>query len=368
MNRFKVLFLLLLAGLYSPLVLAEEIPVLLMLRSSEQHDTSGCNFVEQVTALVYKEITENRVKLWDSPQKEIQITGSTLKEIERNAGVSFLAQETIFMYEIWNNNRKEIVTKTLGFSFVHRSSSEDEVTFGYVDYNELTELFLKTRINTNASGIYSATYTTYVLSKNFAFNIVQFAGKVVKSTGESDDLKKAFLRNLPFNQSLLGYYPPDKFVSYIIDTYTEGTDEKSLNSKAFIKTIEDYFYNNQEVFFNMGGDMITSHLQKNKIKVTKIEVTEIWRKVNGELNFEPKTMKIFINDSALSELNPRTMVDFEINFQDKSVIDFLKEKQFNLIITKVNSQVIKRKDSYLYYKGLMTAEWNRVIDYVVNNY
>jgi len=367
MCRLKIVFLFLFTLINVQQLFAEEIPVLLMLRTSEQSDTSGCNFVEQVTALVYKEIIENRVKLWDSPQKEIQLTGNTLKEIEKNSNVSFLTQETIFMYETWDNSKKEIITKTLGFSFVHRSSDDNEVTFGYVDFNDLREVFLKSRINTNASGIYSATYTTYVLNKNFTFNIVQFAGKSIKSTGESDDLKKTYLRNLPFNQSLLGYYPPDKYVSYFIDTYTEGTDEKTTNSNTFVRTIEDYFFNNQEVFFNMGGDLITSHLQKNKIKITRIEVNEIWRKVNGELTYEPKSIKIYVNDSALNELNQRTMVDFEVKFQEKSITEFLKNKNFNLIITKINSQVIKRKDAYLYHKGLMNSEWNRVIDYVVNN-
>jgi hypothetical protein len=364
--RYKILFFLLLAEISSSLAVAEGIPVLLMLRRSEQSDTSGCNFVEELTKLVYKEIIENRVKLWDSPQKEIQITGNTLKEIEKNTAADFTAQETIFMYETWENNRKEITTNTLGFSFVHRSSAEEEVTFGYVDFRDLNELFLKTKINTNASGIYSSTYTTYILSKNFAFNIVQFAGKTVKTTAESEDIKKSFIRNLPFNQSLIGYYPPDKYVSYIIDIYNEGTDEKSIKSKSFVKAIEIYFLNNQEVFFNMGGDLITSHLQKNKIKVTRVEVNEIWRKVNGELSYEPKSMVIYVNDSAMNEMSPRAMADMDINFNEQSIPDFLKSKNFNLIITKINSQVIKRKDAYLYYKGLQSSEWNRVIEYVVN--
>src|SRR5688572_9755318 len=366
MMRFKVLFLLLLAELIGPTVMADQIPVLLMLRRSEQSDTSGCNFVEQLTELVYKEITENRVKLWDSPQKEIQITGTTLKEIEKNASVKFIQQENIFMYETWENNKKELTSSTLGFSFVHRSSSEEEVTFGFVDYKDLNEVFLKTRINSNASGNYSSTFTNYVLSKNFNYNIVQFGGMSIKSIAESDDLKKTFIRNLHFNQSLIGYYPPDKFVSYIIDTYTEGTDEHAQNSMKFIKAIEEYFLNNQEVFFNMGGDLITSHLQKNKIKVTRVEVNEIWRKINNELDFEPKSMTIYVNDSALNEMSPRAMAEMEIKFKDIPIVDFLKSKNFNLIITRINSQVIKRKDAYLYYKGLMSAEWNKVIEYVVN--
>lgn len=366
MPRIKVLALLIFLQLTSLFAIADEIPVLLMLRRSEQVDTSGCNFVEQVTALVYKEIIENRVKLWDSQQKEIQITGSTLKEIEKNSGVSFLNQETIFMYELWENNKKEIVSKTLGFSFVNRSNSDDEVSFGYVDFKDLNEIFMKNRINTNANGVYSSTYTTYLLSKNFAYNIVQFAGKQVKSLGESDEIKKSFLGKLRFNTSLLGYYPPDKLVSYLIDTFSEGTDQKSVNSRNLVKAIEEYFLANQEIFFNMGGDRITSHIQRNKIKVTRIEVNEMWRKVNGELQFEPKSMLIFVNDSALNEMSPHAIADMEITINETNLTNFLKEKSFNMIITKINSQSIRRQDSYLYYKGLMTAEWNRVINYVVN--
>src|SRR5687767_11258832 len=116
MLRTKGVLLFVLCELWGLFAYADDIPVLLLLKRTEQVDTSGCNFVEQVTQLVYKEIIENRIRLWDSPQKEIQITGSTLKEIEKNSSVSFLNQETIFMYEIWENNRKEIVTNTLGFS------------------------------------------------------------------------------------------------------------------------------------------------------------------------------------------------------------------------------------------------------------
>ncbi len=356
----------LVAQLIPSLAYSEEIPVLLMLRKSEQVETSGTNFVEQVNALVYNEIIENRVKLWDSQQKEIQIAGSTLKEIEKNSKVSFLSQETIFIYEKWENNRKEVSTKTVGFSFVQRNSSDEEVSFGYVDFNDLNEVFLKNRINTNANGIYSSTFTTYLLSKNFAYNIVQFGGKQVKSVGESEEIKKNFIGSFKFNQSLLGYYSPDKYISYLVDTYSEGTDQKSENSKMLVKAIENYFVSNQEVFFNMGGDRIISHIQKNKIKVTRIEVTEMWRKVNDVISFEPKSMVIYVNDSAMNEMSARAISDMDIQVNDMDMPTFLKSKSFNTIITKINSQSIRRQDSYLYYKGLMTAEWNNIISYVIN--
>ena len=366
MSRIYILFITLSFQLLSSLAKADEVPVLLMLNRSEQIDTSGCNFVEQLTALVYKEIIENRVKLWDSPSKEIQITGTTLKEIERNSNTSFLNQETVFMYETWDNVKREIQTKTLGFTFLHKKENEEEVSYGYVDFKDLNETFLKTKINTNANGIYSSTYTTYILSKNFAFNIVQFAGKPVKSVAESDEIKVNYKRNLRFNSSLLGYYPPDKMVTFLIDGNLEGTDQKSINSKQLFREMENFLINNQEIFFNMGGARITSHIQKNKLKVSRVEVNEIWRKVNNEITYETRSMTIYVNDSALNEMSPRAINDMEIFVNETTLPVFLKDKQYNLIITKINSQVIKRKDSYLFLKGLMAAQWNRVIDYVIN--
>lgn len=345
---------------------SQEIPVLLMLKRSEQVDTSGCNFVEQVTALVYKEILSGKVKLWDSQKKDIQITGPTLQSIEKASGVNFTEQESVFIYEMWDNSKREVLTRTIGFSFVQRGNTEEEVNFGYVDYAELNELFMKTKINTNASGLYSSTFTTYLLSKNFAYNIVQFGGKPVRSSGESEDLRKAYVKDMPFNQTLLGFYPPDKYVSYIIDNITEGTDAKSSNSKKMIKKIEEYFQQNQEEFFNLGGDRITSHIQKNKFKVTRVEVNEIWRKIDNSITYDPRSIIIHVNDSALDEISSKELQAMDIMINDAQIYEFLKEKNYNIIITRINSQVIPRKDAYLYFRALQLAEWNKVIQFVVN--
>lgn len=89
-------------------------------------------------------------------------------------------------------------------------------------------------------------------------------------------------------------------------------------------------------------------------------------KVNNELSFEPKSMIIYINDSAMNEMSPRAIADMEIQINDMNMPAFLKSKTYNMIVTRINSQLIRRQDSYLYYKGLMSADWNKIIEYVVN--
>jgi hypothetical protein len=363
MKRLPLIVLIFL--LLSPIrAAAEEIPVLLMIKSSEQSDTSGCNFVEELTELIYNEILNKKVTLWDSKAKEIALSPATLLQIEKNSHVSFTKLETIFIYELWEAGKNELVTRTLGFSFIHRTE-KDEVSFGYIDYSDVEKALLSNRINTNANGIYSSTFTTYILSKKYAFNIVQFNGQPVKTTGESSDILKTYVRGLPYNSSLLGYYPPDKFVSSIVDTFTDGTDSKSLNSKALVKAIEHFLSTNEEEFYNLGGDRILSYLQKNKIKVTRVEVNEMWRKVVGELKIETRSITIFVNDSALKTLSPLEYSQLGILVGDKPLQDVLDERDYNYIITRINSQEIRRQDSYIYQRALLNAEWNRVIAYVL---
>ncbi|HEX5002247.1 MAG TPA: hypothetical protein VFW78_07105 [Bacteroidia bacterium] len=363
MKRF-LLILIVLGAFSGHTVTADPVPVMLMLRSSVQSDTSGCNFVEELTELIYNEIMDNKVTLWDSRSMEIRISPSTLLEIEKNSGVGFKGIETLFIYETWETGKKEISTKTLGFSFTHRSETGD-VSFGYVNYQDIEKLLLSKRINTNANGIYNSTYTTYVLGKKYAFNIVQFNGQQIKSQGESDDILKTYVRGLPFNSTLLGYYPPDKFVSSIIDTYMEVSDPKADTSKMIVKAIENYLTQNEEEFYNMGGDKITSYLQKNKLKVTRVEVNEMWRKLAGELKIETRSITIYVNDSALKTLSAQEFANLNISIADRPLSDLFAARNYNYIITKINAQEIRRQDSYIYQRALLNAEWNRVIEYVL---
>ena len=73
-----LLFLLVFTGLNVSKAAEEAVPVMLMIKSSEQSDTSGCNFVEELTELIYNEIINKRVILWDSRSKEIALTPATL--------------------------------------------------------------------------------------------------------------------------------------------------------------------------------------------------------------------------------------------------------------------------------------------------
>ncbi len=346
---------------------ADGIPVVLVAKSSEQVDTTGCDIVKEITRIIYQELSENRLRIWDSQQKEIAFSIATIQSLEKSAGIRFMDQETMYIYERWTQMKREVNTSTIGFYFAHKDKKGNETVFGYVEYVDLQPVFAKTKIQSNASGNYSTTFETLLKSKNFNYQILQLGNKVMKTANEAQENRLSFIGNRIFNESTLGYYPPDKSITYFIDHITGGEDGASLNGVRITKLLEEYFIRNMEVYYNMGGDRITSHLNRNKIKVTKVVVNEIWRKVGSEILYEPRNVTVFVNDSALNEINGRNIGEFEFRYGEYDLFGFIRTREFNYVITKINSEEVELKDSYLFQKGLLTVEWNRLNQYVNDN-
>ena len=203
----------------------------MLARSSEQQDTTGCNLVREVTKTLYREITAGKLRIWDSQNKELSFSASTLQSLEKSAGIAFQEQENMFIYERWTQSKREVTTSTAGLYFAHKSERGTETVFGYVDYSDVVELFSKTKMASNASGNYSATLETVLKSKNFNYRLIQLGNQSIKTPSEGQDLLYAFVGNRVFNESTLGYYPPDKYITYLLDTYADGNDAQSLNGK-----------------------------------------------------------------------------------------------------------------------------------------
>ena len=367
MRKLRLIILALIPLSFITVKSTGETPVMMMLRSDEQRPEHGCNFVEKLCEIVYEAVLNKKVKLWDSPEKDLQIHPDALKEIERNSPVSFSSLETIFFYEMWEQKRKEVVTKTLGISFTNRTEDPSRsVSFGYVDYSDLDQIFLKSKIETNANGIYSSTFKSYILNHNYSFNLVQFDGVLVKSPSESAEIIRSFTKELPFNRSILGYYPPDKYVSMIMDTYSESEDSTAYFSKNFDSSIGSFFRENKETFFNLGGDKFFGHIEQEKLEVTRVQLNEIWRIIGGELNFDTQSLVVYVNDEPMEEIPFRDLRELEITIAGHNLSDLIEQRRFNFIITKINAQEIKNHNSYIYQKALLSGNWDNVIDYVLN--
>lgn len=369
MRKCKIYFLLLfLINSFAISVYAEDIPVILRVKREGQPDSLGTNIVEQLTSAVYENILNGTVKLWDSRQKEIQITGTTLRELEKSSHTSFLDQQYIFIYEMWTKEKDELNAKTAGFQFFNKDSRGEDVAYGYVEYADVREMFLTVPVKANADGNYGESLATYIINKKYEYSIVQFGEKVLSSVGESNDLKKNYISQYKFNAGLYEESTPIKFVSFIVDNKLRDDSLHMLYTRVFINTLENYLTENKEEFYNLGGDRVQSYINnKGKVKISKIEITEFRRKMNSITVYDPRSITIFIGDSSLNTVSFTDFIKFDLQVGTKNLSDMIIEKPFTYIITQINDQIIPRKESYLYYKAFKNSPWNRLMEWVRDN-
>ena len=361
--------LLILTGiiLFLGLPLIAQTPVMLRVVKAEQQDTIGCNIVSEITSYVYSQLIAGNIKLWDSPEKEIQITGTSLKEIENSSHTSFIDQEIIYIYEYWSGSGKNLKSVTSGFSFSSKSSSGGEVNYGYVDCKEFKDQLFSISVKGNANANFNATLGYYLNGKHFYYHIIQYGGNVIDNIKQSEEIKSQLTNNT-------GHFPdlgnssveiPQKLVFWMMDDNDNSDKQKYMNARKFVNTFQDYFSSNKEVFFNLGGDKIKTHMnEKSSLKISKVLVKELWKKIDGKIQYDPVSVTFYLNDTALTEILYRDMVKMEVTIGMNSWIEFIKGKTFSYTLYKINSQPISRAESFIYLKGLQTYDWKKVTEYV----
>ncbi|HRH67555.1 MAG TPA: hypothetical protein PLU53_14730 [Bacteroidia bacterium] len=336
------------------------VPVLLFLSSRDQADSLGYNLVSDLPPLVYNEVMSGRIPLWDSPKKEVQIKPSTLRKLEESSGMEFSKTTQLFIYELWDLDKKDGMLQTVGFYFSNRGAGGEETSYGYVDYSLLSDVFRHSPVSTNANGNCFTSFESILSNKYYFYNIVQYGEKQIRNLKESLSLKeevKTFV-----NSKIT---PPDfdcKLVNYVIDD-TSGQADGMKKSMALLTAVQTYLNENREVFYNLGGDKIRNFMQPGKILVNKIEVRERWKKQKSEILTECEVIRIFVDGKALDSLSGADFGKFDFLVDFKSPLDFLNEKEFYFRIFRINSQEIEKNKSDAFLKGLRTWKWNVLTDF-----
>lgn len=358
-RRSVVLILFLLSGLTSSSSVS---PVLLFLSRQDQSDTLGYNLVRELPALVYREITAGRVTLWDSPEKQIRILPASLKKLEENSGEVFSDTRQLFIYELWDLDKKKGELKTIGFYFSNRTVQGEDVSYGFVEYHTLDSLFRVTYIPTNANGNCEMTFFDVLQSRYYSYNIVQIGTKKVTNVNEAIALKQE-ARSFIADRIL----PPSYNCKDVLYRITSGDTlhgESGRRSDRIIQGMEKYFNENMELYYNAGGDRLTNFIEADIIRLNELEVEERWIKRDEIIEYELISLRIPVRDELpltwpKSDLQmPDLLIDFN------SVPDLLNEKEFYFRIVKINDQHLSVSQSDAYLKGLRTWKWNQLTEFV----
>lgn len=324
----------------------DNVPVILRLVNENQQASRGYNFVSQLNTCVYNALLTGQVKLWDSPEKEIQIIAASLKEIERSSNTRFVDCTHLYIYEMWSKNDVEILTTTHGVSF-NAKTKTNEVTFGYIDFNEVAALLANQYLNCNANGNSNLTLGYALLTKQFEFQLLQVGNKTYSQETESRHSLKLMLSNQGFNTTLFPALPNQKTITYLIERPASNLP-LALQADSLINAMQH----------DLSVQKILGIHANTEIK--KVAVVEKWMLLK-QLQTQIQQVTIFTsNDTIVLE---NAWLD-QITINNKSLKEVLQRKDFLYIITKVNEQPIERSKAFLYQRALLNFRWEGIIQQI----
>lgn len=335
-------------------------PVLIHLNKDKQHDTVGFNLVEHLPEVIYKRIQDGSVPLWGSPLKKVRISIERLAQLEEQSGTKFLDNDDIFINEYWRLFRRDFEFHVTGFTFFNRSEDGEQVNYGFVDAEDIKGALNSLIIPCNANGNRMLTYWEAIRSKRYHFNLVKF-GKVdfVKKPERSIELKHQAFECEKIRNNALQLEDEKIVFSSILKS---GQYSKNKNF-AIYNGLEKYFNENLPEFLNLAPEGKFSHLDKNlKVNIEEIQIVEHWNRdrKTGQVSTNAIAMTIVANGVTLKTLKQTDISNLEFLIEFKSFKDYLKDKSYEYIITRVNTEEIMGYKAKEVQNALETGPWHLI--------
>lgn len=359
MNKKLLIALLFLLQLVEWSSAKESTPVLLMLSAQQQSQHYGYNYVQQFSHLMYTQLMAGKLKVWDSHDKKNRLSVDSIVAIQDASETFFSDLSSIFIYENWTKTKSEIQTTTLGFSFIAKNVSGENVSYGYIDYADVKAVLSASILTVNANGNYNQSFNIVLMIKAFDYSIIQFGNEVNQDRKASEKIKKEYVAEFPFNDTAFPVRPQRKLVQYVIEQTTEGRSSQVKFTNAFITAVDSYFVFNKNRFFSKEVQL------RDTVKITDItqlEVTELWELKSGVIS-QVQQLIITVNNQPLRPLSVGELMDMDFSFEQKDLLQVLNQKKFKYTITKINSQGIDYTRSSRYQKALLNMHWTDLNEY-----
>jgi len=328
--------------------------VILRLNKVAQHDSLGYNILNELPQAVYDQILNGKAKLWDGPQKKIQIQPSTLKDIEKASITKFTEIDNIFIYQYWDIQKKQVIPSIVGILFATKNAKDEDVSFGYVEYPEVQQALVDKRLSVNANGYQNMNCDQVLQLMRFNYTILQFGKKIAGTVTLSEQIKNEVFKERSFLLKAEAIVPEKKVVCEI---------NKSEKTKQLFNAIENYFEDNAEEYFNLGGNKVENHVDYDSLIFDKIRITETWMKQGG-VQSKIENIVFFSEGNMLDTIWSSDLDSLKIKVGNESLKNLLNENKFQYSIVKINEENIEDKYSEAYKKALENASWSQ-LNYVV---
>jgi hypothetical protein len=356
--RRSFLLLLLIIFSASSADAARERQVVLLAQRSYQADSLGFNLVENMSRYFYEWIKDEKIILWDSPEKKRKISYQELQGIETTTQTHFRAATSLFLYELWKFNRKEYRCNAKGYAIMGRSSGNEDVLYGYVEQtNGLKELLQKAYLSIGIQAPYGITAWQALNNRLFDADIVAYDGIPVLTVEESNKYKKLALKgkkNLNYQK-----IPESRLVEYSIMT---GPGEASLLSAKIIDTIEKFFNDNSQEFYNYGGDKIYSFLKKPPVILSEIRVGELFTIKNNTLISSAVFITPYVIGLPMDPIQAEQFNTWEIKVDSLPFKELLSQRAYYYKIQAINGTNIPEEKEEAIRSILFNKEWAKFAD------
>ncbi len=343
--------------------MAREAPVMLHLSGKNQPDTLGTNLVEYLPQLLYKEVIEGRVKLWEGPSKEKQVSVERLNEIEQSTATLFTKCNDLFLFEVWVIKKKHITPFTFGIGFVTQNTRGEEVSFGYVDYNDIRTLLRTNRIPCNANANFGTTYEDAIMQRIFVFTLMQYNKKTFKTVIEAKQAQDELLHTRKYKYTAANV--SQREITYSISFANASNEQSSINAINILQAFENYFSRNIQDFLNIGGDKLHESTTKAGVSLLAIEITELWSRhgIAGNTTTNVERLKFYFKSGELSSVSYNDVATFNVTVGTRAVWDVIGDKKFDYRLVKINDQLVSPTESIVYVSGLKVSPWNKLLQY-----
>ncbi len=334
-------------------------PAIVQVPLTGQHDSVGFNIVKELPAILYKRIIDGEITVYTTPLKDVIRTPQAFAEMEEQTKTSFLKVEDLFLDEDWKLQGKKFEFHIRGIYCLNRSEEGIQVNYGYINLEDIKGLLKSVIIPTNSNGPKNLTFWDALHSRLYDFNLLKFGGEnFTREPERSIEIRNQAFFNPKVTTNAI-QLPAAKEVELVVNRVDFNNDK--MNSMLF-EAVEGYFKQNPQEFFNLGGADFEDHTNPGvAINLTKIVLTETWRKSDNGISYQVDKLVFYINDHPLQSVNSDELekLGFLVNFQRME--DFLEEKNFFFTITRINNQQIYGYRSQDALNALLAGSWNRII-------
>ena len=160
--------------------------------------------------------------------------------------------------------------------------------------------------------------------------------------------------------------PNTKLIEYSIEA---GPSLLSDASGKLITTLQNFFNENPQEFFNLGGDKMYSFMRESHVILSNILVSEIWTKNKDSISGTPVDFIPFVVGNPLQGISAQQLNEWHVKYNGADFAGEIAKKNFYYRITKINSTKIPEENSEKLKNKLLKGEWhglNADINYTVH--